>query len=102
MKKVTLFVGLFDKDTKQQEITTVDAYKVVTNLLTQWGECGTITEAVGIYKHEDGTIIQEPSLRVEVITDRVELMKQIAYNIKTALNQESVMVDVTTSQTEFI
>lgn len=33
MRKLTLMIGLNDKDTKQQEITTLDAYKVVGNIL---------------------------------------------------------------------
>ena len=29
IKKHILYIGLNDKDTKQQEITTVDAYKII-------------------------------------------------------------------------
>ena len=34
MEKFILYVGLNDKDTKRQEIATLEAYKVV-----KWGNC---------------------------------------------------------------
>ena len=52
-QKIILFVGLFDKDSKAQEVTTLDAYKVASNLVTDIIGFGTITEAVGIYTHDD-------------------------------------------------
>lgn len=33
IKKFTLFIGLCDKDTKQQEVTTLNAYKILDNIL---------------------------------------------------------------------
>lgn len=49
--KFTLFVGLNDKESKQQEISTVDAYKIISNMITARFDGGTISEATGIYKH---------------------------------------------------
>lgn len=46
LTKFTLFVGLNDKESKQQEISTIDAYKVVSNLITSNFEGGTISEAM--------------------------------------------------------
>ena len=51
IKKFTLYLGLNDKDTKRQEISTLEAYKVVSNLLAKDFGGGTIFEAQGIYKH---------------------------------------------------
>lgn len=48
-QKIILFVGLFDQTSKAQEISTLDAYKIASNLLTGIIGFGTITEAVGIY-----------------------------------------------------
>ena len=49
--KFNLYIGLNDKDTKQQEILTTDAYKIVGGIV---GDC-TITEGKGLYTHTDGT-----------------------------------------------
>lgn len=47
--KYTLYIGLNDKDSKVQEINTIDAYKIVGRLV---GDC-TIKEARGLYLHDN-------------------------------------------------
>lgn len=93
MKKITLYVGLNDQDTKMQEVKTLDAYKMVSNII---GVGCTITEGRGIYKHEDGTVITEVSLVVELLDFDNSLdkgwVKSKVEQIKTILNQESVAV----------
>lgn len=89
-----LTVGLFDKVSKHQEISTLDAYKVVTNLFCAAGLCATILDAQGIYTHDDGTTVIEPSLRVECAGASREQIKIVAAQIKAALNQESIMYQV--------
>lgn len=42
IKKYTLYLGLNDKDSKQQEISTIEAYKVVSNLISKDFDGGTI------------------------------------------------------------
>ena len=102
MKKIMLFVGLFDKDSKTQEINTLDAYKVASNLLTDIIGFGTITQAMGVYTHDDGTIVQEPTLRIEVSGVELEPMKKLAIALKQAFNQESVAFEVVNSDFSFI
>ena len=60
LTKYTLYIGLNDKDSKVQEINTVDAYKIVGALI---GDC-TIQEARGLYTHQDGTQVLESTLIV--------------------------------------
>lgn len=100
--KVILFVGLFDKDSKAQEISTIDAYKIASNLLTDIIGFGTITEAVGIYTHDDGTIVNEPTLRIEVSGIELEPMKRLAIALKQAFNQESVGFEIVKSDFSFV
>ena len=101
-QKIILFVGLFDKDSKAQEISTLDAYKVASNLLCDIIGFGTITEAMGVYTHDDGTIVQEPTLRIEVSNIDIESMKRLAIALKQALNQESVGFEVVKSDFDFV
>lgn len=100
--KVILFCGLFDKDSKAQEISTLDAYKVASNLLCDIIGFGTITEAMGVYTHEDGTIVQEPTLRIEVSGIELEPMKRLAIALKQAFNQESIGFEVVKSDFDFV
>lgn len=102
MKKIIVFLGLFDKDSKTQEISTLDAYKIASNLLTDIIGFGTITEAHGIYTHEDGTVVDEPTLRIEVSNIETEPMKRLAIALKQAFNQESVAFEVVNTDFNFI
>lgn len=100
MTKQTFYIGLFDKDTHQQKIATVEAYKIIENLvIAHFKYWGTIYESTGIYKHENGDIVIEPSLVVIVYSE--EDNKQFTDNVKIVLNQESVLVDKTTSNISF-
>ena len=103
MKKITLYIGLNDQDSKVQEISTIDAYKVVSKII----EVGsTITEGRGIYRHEDGTVVSEVSLVVELLDFDNTLDKGWVKNkvdqIKTILNQESVAVQYQEVDSELI
>lgn len=102
MAKIILFCGLFDKDSKAQEVSTLDAYKVASNLLTEIIGFGTITEAMGVYTHENGEIVQEPTLRIEVSDVDLESMKRLALALKSAFNQESIGFEVVKSDFSFV
>lgn len=100
MKKITLYVGLNDKDTKQQKIETVEAFKIVSNLVTVFADGGTIYNATGIYKHESGEIVIENTLRVELIEIAETALEELVKALKAVLNQESVIVQRETVNTE--
>ena len=91
MEKYILIIGLNDKDTKLQQISTLEAYKVVSNIICAKTGGGTIFEANGIYTHEDGTVIIEKSLRAEILTDDEKAVNEIIDYLKVALNQESIL-----------
>ena len=102
MAKIILFMGLFDKDSKAQEISTLDAYKITSNLLCEYIGFGTITEACGVYTHENGEIVQEPTLRIEVSDVDLESMKKLAIALKTTFNQESIGFEVVETNFSFV
>ena len=91
MKKITLYIGLNDKNTKMQQITTLEAYRVVNNILAT---DSTITECKGVYTHDDGTVVTENTLQVVMLDFDGTLDKGWVIGkvnrIKQALNQESV------------
>ena len=92
MTKYTLYVGLNDKYSKVQEISTIEAFKIVSNVLASHTGGGTIYEAHGIYTHEDGSIVIENTLRCEVITEDRRSVDEAVRIIKQVLNQESVII----------
>ena len=93
MKKYTLYLGLNDKDTKTQLISTLESYKMVANILKSLNYDGaTIFEAVGLYKHEDGTFVTESTLRIEILDFNKQGVNQLVETLKSVFNQESVAV----------
>jgi uncharacterized lipoprotein YmbA len=92
MDKFTLYLGLNDKDTKTQLVSTLEAYKVINNVLLQYVDGATIFEARGIYKHDDGTFTTENTFRIELLFVETETVKEIVKVLKAMLNQESIAV----------
>ena len=97
MKKITLYVGLNDKKTKTQLIDTVEAVKIVSNLIYTMMDGGTIYNATGIYKHDNGEIVIENTLRIELIECDEKALGRLIETLKNVLNQETII-----KQTELI
>ncbi len=92
MEKYTLYVGLNDKDTKTQLISTLEAYKICNNILLHYTDGATIFEANGLYRHEDGTLVLEKTLRIELLFATKTIIDKIVADLKVAFNQESIAV----------
>ena len=103
MKKFTLYVGLNDKDTKLQKVSTVEAHKLINNLLMRHFDGATIFEAVGIYKHDNGEFVTENTLRIEILefdNPIIDDVRKVVAIIKDLLNQESVAVQIENVQSD--
>lgn len=86
-----LLIGLNDKDTKIQQITVLDAYKIIGNILTSDGiNAYSISEQLGFFTHCDGSITTEKSLNVNIILESKKDFTTIIDTIKTVLNQETI------------
>lgn len=94
MTKYTIYMGLFDKDSKRQEFDTITAYKMVQQRATQLFDGATISEAKGIYKHDNGEVVIEPTIRIELMFTDLETVKTFCDNLKGMFNQESVVLQV--------
>ena len=101
MKKVTMYIGLNDKDTKQQKISTIEAYKMCQNVFADFFGGSTIFDGKGTYTHENGQMVFENTLICIVYTDDIEGVKKAATTIKTVLNQESIAIEVVESNSFF-
>jgi hypothetical protein len=103
MLKFTIIAGLNDKDTKKQEITTENAIgKIVEVLKLAKVEGATLTEAKGLYIHEDGTAVFENSIKIELLFITEETAKEICKLLKTVLNQEAVVLEITALNSNLI
>ena len=103
MKKTTLYIGLNDKDTKHQRIDTLECTKIVYNILFAYGIDGcTIYNSTGVYKHDDGTVVIENSLKVELFDVIDKSIGGAIASLKIALNQESIIRQDETVTSEFV
>ncbi len=91
MLKFTFYLWLNDKNTKQPKFTTLEAWKLVMQLVSSYFGGWTVSEASGFYKHDDGTTVIENTLRIETLTNRDT--KDFVKDLKRIFNQESVMVE---------
>lgn len=90
-------IGMFDKDTKKQELDK--SYFI--NEIAKRVDC-TISDTVGIYKHEDGTRVIEPSLEVTCYDITLKKARQIAKRLCKRLNQECIVVSEKEIVADFI
>lgn len=102
MKKYTLYVGLNDKDTKMQKIDTLEGYKVAMNVIKNYTSGATIFSATGIYTHDDGTIITENTLRIELMFIDKPKVVELVNVLKLTFNQESIVMQVQNIESELI
>lgn len=95
---MTLYVGLNDKNTMNQEITTDVAQDLIYYLLLNNELDATISLNNGIYTHKDTmSITVENSFKIEMLCFEnektfINKIKNIVSYLKTCLNQESIAV----------
>lgn len=93
MKKHILILGLNDKDSKQQEIDTITAYKIVMTTVKKYYSGATVTESTGFYTHENGETVIEKSLQISILFADETKTARLADELKTLFNQESVALE---------
>lgn len=107
MKVYTLTIGLNDRTSKTLKFAPVEARAKLTKILLNHYNIYAFTmfDCYGCYKHDNGEIVQEPSIRIEIATDNNEdakikaLCKTIKH--KRMFNQESIMIETATKNIGF-
>lgn len=102
MKKTVLYIGLNDKDTKTQIINTNDALLTVSDIVLRIAEGGTIQNCIGVYTHENSVKVLENSIMIILYNCSDLKAWAIISECKKALNQESILKEVTEAETYFI
>lgn len=85
-----MFLGLNDKTEKIQLIPTEVARKTVSDYCARVLGFATISEASGVYTHENGATVQETTLQIKVSGCSEEQIREAANFFKTNFNQESI------------
>lgn len=100
-KRITIYVGLNDQKDKIQLIPTKTALKLVSDACVKYVEGATIYHAIGVYKYANGQVVSENTFRIEIIEPGAGLVDLVDY-LKTALNQETIIIQRETINSDFI
>ena len=90
MDKYVMLIGMADKDMKKQTIPT-EQFKDTINRIC--GDCSIFEGITGYYSHEDGTKVKEDTLRVELLFKDDAEVRLMAKQLKSELNQESIVLE---------
>ena len=105
MFEYTMTIGLNDKDSKRQEVTTCDAKNMISETLLHKFDifAFTMIDCAGVYTHDDGAIVSENSIRVEIASDDCidDTIGLIIKEKKKVLNQECIMLKKSISDISF-
>lgn len=108
MHEYILTIGLNDRVTEKQEISSEAAKRMISEILiNKYGVFAfTMFDCYGVYKmNSTGRIIQEPSIRIEIATfEPMNNIDEIIRVIKDSehLNQESIMKKYQVSNISFV
>ena len=97
-ERYELYLGLNDKDSKRQEIPTEAAQALVQSEVAKRFDGGTIYATNGVYKHEDGTVVTERTIKMEITfydgepADNNKRIRDFCDWLKLVFRQESVSV----------
>ena len=101
--KYNIYIGLNDKDSKKQEVSTRRAREEVIKILNANNIIGlTMYEVTGVFKHDTGEVVFEKSLKVELLEVKKEDVLKSIQELKKALNQESILIEEKEKKISFI
>lgn len=103
MTTINLYVGLNDKDTKRQELSNLEAKAEISAILFRYCPKGfTLQECQSMYKHDDGTIVCENTIKI-ILLDYFECKEfEIIEDLKCKLNQECIAMERIYSYVHFV
>lgn len=103
MTTVNLYIGLNDKDTKRQELSNLEAKAEISAILFRYCPDGfTLQECQGMYKHDDGTVVCENTIKVILLDYNMSMIYEIIEDLKRKLNQECIAVEQIKSTVNFV
>jgi len=97
-----VYLGLNDQETKKQEIDTETAMIKVSEYLADHFEGATVYNGIGVYKHNDGTVVRENSLIIELVYVEDQDVDKMINQFRVVFNQESVMKVKIACECDFI
>ena len=85
-------LGLNDGESHVQEINSDDAMTMVSLYVASHFDGATVTKGYGVYRHENGDIVREESIIIDLAFVTEFMVESLVKHLKQVFNQESVMV----------
>ena len=107
MATVNIYVGFNDKDFKKQIYSSEVMIATVIDIMSDFYEGHTISKCSGVFKHADGTLVHERSVKITLLfesKDDIDTAKlsECIRTLRDGLNQESVAMECIESIVAFV
>ena len=99
MTKTDIYIGLNDQFTKEQRFETSKYMSILKNVCIGYGVPFSVNIIEGGYIHESGEYTRENTLVLSLIGTEKEVVDEIARDLCTFFNQESVLITSTAVET---
>lgn len=93
----TIYVGLNDKDTYRQLLSTAQAKEIIDAICIQYVDGYTVTEAEGAWMDEKNVLTRENTLVYHFREADEEALREMMNRIMQALNQNTILMEVRTA-----
>lgn len=97
--KHEIFIGIKDKDSYEEILTTEDFVKILTAICTEKNICFTMFKQYGGYTHNKG-YTTETSLRVLIIGAEDDEIQALGETLKKEINTDTILI--TKSEIEYV
>ena len=102
MRQTCIYVGLSDADTRDQRFETRKYVSVLKNVCLAYHVGFSVEGIRGGYFHEDGTFVEENSLKLTLLDADRDTIRQIAEDLCVFFRQESVLVTESEAASYFL
>lgn len=102
MKEVKIYVGLNDKDTKEQKFSSDKYIRVLKEVCYNYKTPFSFALHEGGYFYENGDYVQENTIVISFIDIEMDVANEIAKDLCVFFNQESVLVTTGNVEKYFI
>ena len=92
MTGFSIYVGLNDTITKTQLFSTEKYVNILKNVCKNYKVSFSLEVIQGGYVNQNGDFSEETALRIDLINQKKETVDEIAKDLCTFFNQESVMI----------
>ena len=93
-----IYVGLCDKDSHEQELDTKHCKEILKNICKKYNAPFSLQVIEGGYFYDDGTWVDENTLLITMIGNPKETVYNIANDLCSIFNQESILVTCTETE----